>query len=338
MRQGDTTWRASMKTIHLPGDGAFVRYIEVPGDDPPLLWLHGWQCSSTGELMPAAVQAPLRGRRSLLVDLLGHGYSDKPPDFGYRLEDHARTIVTVIDLLGLRECGLVGHSMGGAVGVHVAAARPEIVSLLIMAEGAIDADGEAVLDGQSEDAFAADGFRELLESQAREAEAQPAGLRAAHLGITRLVDPRALHREAVSLEGGTEPSVRSVLGELRMPRWYLQGELSRSGTRPPAFPRGIGCRVEGRPGDRPRDGIAESGRSRADHRRGAGCVLASVTVQRRRDGSAGWERPRFEVCRLGRARPRLRPGPPDRWSQEGWSPLRCASSTTQPRGRCATAD
>jgi pimeloyl-ACP methyl ester carboxylesterase len=215
-----------MKAILLPDDRAFVRYIEVPGDDPPLLWLHGWQCSSTGELLPAAVQAPLRRRRSLLVDFLGHGYSDKPPNYGYRLEDHARTVVAVIDFLGLRECGLVGHSMGGAVGAHVATARPGIVSLLIMAEGAIDGDGEAPFDGQSEDAFVVDGFRELLDAQAREAEAQPAGLRAAHLGITRLIDPRALYREAVSLEGGTDPSVRSILAELRVPRWYLQGELS----------------------------------------------------------------------------------------------------------------
>ena len=35
-----------MKAVYLPSDRAFVRYIEIPGDDPPLLWLHGWQCSS----------------------------------------------------------------------------------------------------------------------------------------------------------------------------------------------------------------------------------------------------------------------------------------------------
>jgi pimeloyl-ACP methyl ester carboxylesterase len=116
--------------------------------------------------------------------------------------------------------------MGGAIAAHVATARPEIVSLLIMAEGAIDGDGDAPFDGQSEDSFVSDGFRELLDAQAREAEAQPGGLRAAHLGITRLVDPRALHREGVSLESGTDPPVRSILVELGMPRWYLQGELS----------------------------------------------------------------------------------------------------------------
>jgi len=215
-----------VKPVYLPDERAFIRYIDVPGDDPPLLWLHGWQCSSTGELMPVAVQAPLRGRRSILVDFLGHGYSDRPPEFAYTREAHARTIVALIDALGLSECGLVGHSMGGAVAVHVAADRPATVSLLIMAEGAVDAGGEAPFGGLTEEQFVTHGFRELLEAQSKEAEAQPDGLRAAHLGITRLVDPRALHREGVSLERGTDPSVRSLLRTLRMPRWYLQGELS----------------------------------------------------------------------------------------------------------------
>jgi pimeloyl-ACP methyl ester carboxylesterase len=216
-----------MKPVYLPADRAFLRYIEVPGDDPPLLWLHGWQCSSTGELMPVAVRAPLRGRRSLLIDFLGHGYSDKPLDFAYTREAHARTIVALIDTLGLRECGLVGHSMGGAIAVHVASARPSIVSLLINAEGSIDGGGDAPLGGQSENQFVERGFSELLQAHTEQAEAQPDGLRAAHLGITRLVEPRAIHREAVSsLERGTNPSVRSQLRELRMARWYLMGELS----------------------------------------------------------------------------------------------------------------
>ena len=215
-----------MKPVYLPAERAFLRYIEVPGADPPLLWLHGWQCSSTGELMATAVQVALRGRRSLLIDFLGHGYSDRPPNFAYTREAHARTIVALIDALGLTECGLVGHSMGGAVAVHVATARPAIVSLLIMAEPAIDAGGEEPFGGLTEDQFVATGFRELLESQAQEAEAQPKGLRAAHLGITRLVEPHALHREGVSLEHGTSPSVRLLLGALQMPRWYLHGQLS----------------------------------------------------------------------------------------------------------------
>ena len=216
-----------MKPVYLSSERAFLRYIEVPGDGPPLLWLHGWQCSSTGELLPAAVRAPLRGRRSLLIDFLGHGYSDKPLDFGYALEDHARTIVALIDALGLTDCRLVGHSMGGGVAVHVAAARPAIVSLLVMAEGALGLGDEAApFDGQPEDWYVERGFAELLTSQALEAEAQPTGLRAAHLGITRLIEPRAIFREAVSLSHRTEPPILSLLAGLTMPRWYLMGELS----------------------------------------------------------------------------------------------------------------
>lgn len=225
-RQAHTHLRAGMKPVYLSDEGAFIRYIEVPGADPPMLWLHGWQCSSTGELMPAAVQAHLRGRRSLLIDFLGHGYSDRPPEFAYTREAHARTIVALIDALGLSECGLVGHSMGGAVAVHVATDRPAIVSLLIMAEGAIDAGGDEPFGGVTEERFLTHGFRELLEAQTKEAEAQPDSLRAAHLGITRLADPVALHREGVSLQRGTNPSVRSLLRTLQIPRWYLQGELS----------------------------------------------------------------------------------------------------------------
>lgn len=63
-------------------------------------------------------------------------------------------------------------------------------------------------------------------TQSKEAKAQPDGLRAAHLGITCLVEPRALHREGASLERGTNPSVRSLLRTLQIPRWYLHGELS----------------------------------------------------------------------------------------------------------------
>jgi hypothetical protein len=116
--------------------------------------------------------------------------------------------------------------MGGGVAVYVATARASIVSLLVMAEGNIDDGGAARLDGQTEEQFVERGFRELLEAQSIEAEAQPEGLRAAHLGITRLIEPRAIHREAVSIEGETSPSIRSLLGALEMPRWYLQGEAS----------------------------------------------------------------------------------------------------------------
>jgi pimeloyl-ACP methyl ester carboxylesterase len=214
-----------MKALYLP-DRAFLRYLEVPGADPPLIWLHGWQCSSTGELLPVAVQEPLRGRRSLLVDFLGHGYSDKPVDFGYGLEDHARTVVALIDALALTECTLVGHSMGGGVAILVAAARPDVVSGLVMAEGVVGPEGDRRYEGITEEQFVERDFVELLAAHEREGEANPGGLRAAHLGMTRLLEPHATYREAFGMDTETDPPLRSLLAGLPIPRWYLWGELS----------------------------------------------------------------------------------------------------------------
>jgi pimeloyl-ACP methyl ester carboxylesterase len=216
------------KLVYLPEDRAFIRFTEIPGDDPPLLWLHGMMCSSTGELMPAAVQPELRGRRQLLIDFLGYGYSDRPVGFGYTLEDHARTIVAVIDDLALTECGVVGHSMGGGVAILVASARPHIVSLLILAEGRLDLDpdGPGPIAAQSEQEFVGQGFADLLDGQTRDAEALPQGLRAAHLGITRLVAPFALHRAEVAQGRDADPPLRTRLKDLSVPRWYLDGAES----------------------------------------------------------------------------------------------------------------
>ncbi|MGZ4458698.1 MAG: alpha/beta fold hydrolase [Nocardioidaceae bacterium] len=218
-------------------DGAFLRFLDVPGEeDPPVVWIHGWQCSSTGELLPVAVQPPLRGRRSLLVDLLGHGYSDKPHDFSYTLVDHARTVVELLDGLALKECVLVGHSMGGEIAIRVAAAVPDVVTTVVMAEGTVDPHGEEVFDGQTEAEFVNRGFAELVASQRSSAEEDRAGVPAAHLGLTQVLEPRAVYRSDVSMRDGHEPSARSLLAGLSAALWYLEGELSEPD---PEFEKGM---------------------------------------------------------------------------------------------------
>lgn len=56
----------------------------------------------------------------LLVDLLGYGFSDRPMNFAYTVEDHAQTIVALTDHLSLSALNLFGHSMGGAVAIAAA--------------------------------------------------------------------------------------------------------------------------------------------------------------------------------------------------------------------------
>ncbi|HET7676583.1 MAG TPA: alpha/beta hydrolase [Candidatus Limnocylindrales bacterium] len=224
-----------MRAFYLPDEGGFLRWLEIPGADPPIIWLHGIWCSSTGELATAAVQPALRGRRSLLVDLFGYGYSDRPEAFGYAVEDHARSVVALVDGLGIERCVLFGHSMGGTIATLVAAARPGVVATLIVAEANLDG-GPGLISGgiaaEDEAAFVAGGFAARLAEQ-RAAARERGELPAAHVGITALVSARALHRAAASLVRGCDPPARDRLRGLSMPRYYLNGERSAESALPP---------------------------------------------------------------------------------------------------------
>jgi pimeloyl-ACP methyl ester carboxylesterase len=177
------------------------------------------------------VQAPLAARRSLLIDLIGYGFSDRPEQFGYSLADHAGTVVSLLDGLKLNRCYLVGHSMGGVIAALVASQRPEVVAALVLAEASLEPDpegggvGDSIAE-QSEEEFATSGLAELIHSQEQMALQNHAGIPAAHLGMVRILSARAVHRSARSLVRGTDPTVRSLLKGFHMPRFYVYGELT----------------------------------------------------------------------------------------------------------------
>jgi len=73
------------------------------------------------------------GHRVVLLDLLGHGASDKPVHAAeYRLDVYAEQVVTLLDHLRLERVVLGGLSLGANVSLLVAAGRPERVQGLIL--------------------------------------------------------------------------------------------------------------------------------------------------------------------------------------------------------------
>lgn len=94
--------------------GAIVRWLDLPGRGDPVVFIHGLGCASTYDYPRVAADPALAGRRMILVDLPGFGYSDKPESFGYRIGDQAGVVVELLDRLGLERCYLYGHSMGAA--------------------------------------------------------------------------------------------------------------------------------------------------------------------------------------------------------------------------------
>jgi pimeloyl-ACP methyl ester carboxylesterase len=65
------------------------------------------------------------------VDLLGHGYSDKPPGT-YLLSDFTDSLHTFMDAIRLPAATLCGHSFGGAIAMYFGSRHPERVERVVL--------------------------------------------------------------------------------------------------------------------------------------------------------------------------------------------------------------
>jgi pimeloyl-ACP methyl ester carboxylesterase len=96
------------------------------GEGEPLVLLHG---VATSRLIWSRVAEPLaRGRRVIAVDLPGFGES-APAGPGFELDQVADRL---IERLGVERFDLVGHSLGGAVALAVAARHPDALRRLVL--------------------------------------------------------------------------------------------------------------------------------------------------------------------------------------------------------------
>src|SRR5947199_9047906 len=92
-------------------DGAKVHYESYGQGKEAIVFIHGWTC----DLTFWRAQAPVYTKhRSLLIDLPGHGLSDKP-EVPYTQERFARAVEAVMREAGVERAILVGHSMGTPV-------------------------------------------------------------------------------------------------------------------------------------------------------------------------------------------------------------------------------
>jgi pimeloyl-ACP methyl ester carboxylesterase len=99
------------------------------GDGEPLVLLHGL---ATTRLIWRRVLPLLEdGRRLLAVDVPGFGESP-PAGPGFELDSVAASIDDGLAAAGVGDYDLVGHSMGGALAVALAALRPERVRRLVL--------------------------------------------------------------------------------------------------------------------------------------------------------------------------------------------------------------
>jgi len=96
---------------------------------PAVVFIHGAGCDHTVWQLPARWFA-WHGHAVLAVDLPGHGRSDGPPLTS--VADLAQWVGRLLNAAGASEAALVGHSLGGAIALEVAAVMPERVTRMAL--------------------------------------------------------------------------------------------------------------------------------------------------------------------------------------------------------------
>ncbi|NOQ67293.1 MAG: alpha/beta fold hydrolase [Desulfobacterales bacterium] len=111
-------------------NGHTLSYLDE-GEGSPIVMLHG---NPTWSFYYRNLVSILRNKHRVIVpDHMGCGFSDKPQDYPYLLETHIDNVEKLLTELGIERFSLVVHDWGGAIGMGVAARKPDrIESFVVM--------------------------------------------------------------------------------------------------------------------------------------------------------------------------------------------------------------
>ncbi|NES03573.1 MAG: alpha/beta hydrolase [Okeania sp. SIO2F4] len=104
-------------------------FYRIGGEGEPLLLLHMTPRSSDEFKEFMAILAPKY--RVIAMDLMGLGDSDKPPR-EYSISDYAKTVILLLDQLGIEKCSILGSLTGGYIAGEVAVSYSDRLNKLIL--------------------------------------------------------------------------------------------------------------------------------------------------------------------------------------------------------------
>jgi 2-succinyl-6-hydroxy-2,4-cyclohexadiene-1-carboxylate synthase len=199
-------------------------HVEVDGDGPPLLLLHGF----TGSVRAwDAIRSQLASDAQVIaLDLIGHGQSASPPDPArYTLEWCARDLVGLLDALHVERVDLLGYSMGGRAALHFAVHAPERIKHLVLesASPGLEDSVERARRAQADDALAETILSNGVPAFVEQWEQQPLLMLAPHVA-----DDVRMRQHALRLQNnplGLANSLRGMGTGRQMPLWSRLNDL-----------------------------------------------------------------------------------------------------------------
>ncbi len=110
-------------------NGLNLNYVDE-GRGPVMLMLHGNPTWSF--YYRHLITAFSQHFRCVVPDHMGCGFSDKPQDYAYTLENHIQNVVKLVKFLDLKDITLIVHDWGGAIGMGLATRHPELIKRIVV--------------------------------------------------------------------------------------------------------------------------------------------------------------------------------------------------------------
>jgi pimeloyl-ACP methyl ester carboxylesterase len=152
--------------LAMAGQPLRMAFMDVPAtgiaNGRTVLLLHGKNFDSSYWSGPMGWLAQA-GFRVVVPDQIGFNKSSKP-DLDYSFEALAENTVALLDMLGLRQVVVLGHSTGGMLAVRLAAAYPDRVSQLVLEDPIGLVDYRAFIPPQSTETLVEAERRQTVES------------------------------------------------------------------------------------------------------------------------------------------------------------------------------